>query len=308
MGTTIPDLNELRFFVEVSQRRSFTKAAQRLGVPKSTVSRAVRRLEQRLAVQLVERTTRRVSLTEVGELYLSHCRRVMEEAEGADLAVGALLGQPRGRLRVGVPIPFARAIAGPTLAAFLAKYPELQVQLLIVENDAAVHEGKVDLMIRAGALGESGLLVKPLMRILPWVVASPRYLEGRERPETPAELRRYVAIATSCDTVGSEAGATTTWRLRRGNELAEVQMEVRITAPDPEMNRQLALASAGVALLSRGMVRGDVEAGRLAQLLPDWEPEPVVVHALYPSRLGSSPKVRAFLEFLKDRLGSPARG
>lgn len=301
MGTIRPDLNGLQFFAEVAHTRSFTEAALRLGLPKSTVSRAVRRLEDRLGVRLVERTTRRVALTEIGQLYLNHCRRVLEEAEQADLAVGALLAEPRGRLRIGVPIPFARMIAGPTLAAFLVKYPELQVQLQRVEDDAAVHEGKVDLLIRAGALSESGLLVRPLMRILPWVVASPLYLEGRVRPETPAELRHCPTIATSCDTVGSESGATTTWRLRRGNEVADVQLNVRVSVPDPEMNRQLALASVGVALLSRAMVRADVEAGRLVQLLPEWEPEPLLLHALYPTRLGSSPKVRAFLDFLKDR-------
>src|ERR1700761_8331781 len=101
MGTQSPDLNELRFFVEVSNARSFTGAAQRIGVPKSTVSRAVQRLEARLGVRLVERTKRRGALPEGGEPYLNHCRRVMEEAEQADLAVGALQAEPRGRLRIG---------------------------------------------------------------------------------------------------------------------------------------------------------------------------------------------------------------
>jgi DNA-binding transcriptional LysR family regulator len=295
-----PDLNELLYFTAVAAGRSFTEAARNLGVPKSTVSRALRRLEGRLGVRLVERTTRRVSLTEVGALYLGHCRRVMEEAEAADLAIGALLAEPRGRLRVGVSVPLARMIAGPRLAEFLAKYPKVQVQLDLEGDDVAVREGRLDLMIRAGALGESGLLVKPLMQVLPWVVASPAFLEGKQRPETPAELRRLTSIATTCDSVAGEAGGTTTWRLLRGHEVAEVQMEVRVAVPDPEMNRQLALAGVGVAMLSRGMVRADVEAGRLVHLLPEWEPEPVALHAFYPTRLGSSPKVRAFLEWLKS--------
>jgi DNA-binding transcriptional LysR family regulator len=301
MGTTAPDLNELRFFVGVAEGRSFTEAARRLGVPKSTVSRALRRLEERLGVRLVERTTRRVSLTEVGELYLNHCLRVMEEAEEADLAVGALLAEPRGRLRIGAPIPFARSILGPILAKFLARYPQLQVHLQLLDADTAVREGNLDVLIRAGALSDSGLLVKPLMRVLQGVWASPAYVEQRGWPETPAALRQHSCITTTCDTAGGEPGGSTTWRLRRGSEVADVQVEARVAVPDPEMNHQLALAGIGIALLSKGMVRPDVEAGRLVRLLPEWEPDPVVLHALYPSRLGSSPKVRALLEFLKDR-------
>ncbi len=301
MGTTAPDLNDLRFFVEVSDARSFTAAARKLAVPKSTVSRALQRLEERLGVRLVERTTRRVALTEVGELYLNHCRRVMEEAEEADLAINALLAEPRGRLRVGVPIPFARLIAGPLLADFLARYPQVQVQLELLDNDSAIHSDTLDLMIRARALGDSGLLVRPLFKVLPGIFASPAYLDAQGWPETPAALRGHSCIATSCDTVAGEPGSMTTWRLRRGSEIAEVQIAPRVALPDPEMNRQLTLAGVGIALLSKGLVRADVEAGRLVRVLPEWEPEPVALYALYPTRLGSSPKVRAFLEFLKER-------
>ena len=301
MGTIGTDLNEIRFFVEVSNARSFTGAARRMALPKSTVSRAIQRLEDRLGVRLVERTTRRVSLTEVGELYLNHCRRVLEEAEQADLAVTALLAEPRGRLRIGVPIPFARLIAGPLLAEFLALYPHLQVQLEFLDNDAAVHAGDLDLMIRAGSLGDSGLLVKPLFKVLPGIYASPAYIEARGWPDTPAALRDHSCIATTCDSVGGEPGSMTTWRLRRSNELAEVQVAPRVAVPDPEMNRQLTLAGVGIALLSKGLVLADVEAGRVLRLLPEWDPEPVALHALYPTRLGSSPKVRAFLEFFKER-------
>ena len=119
------NLNELQFFVQVSESQSFTKAAKRLGVPKSSVSRAILKLENRLGVRLVERTTRRVALTEVGELYLSRCRRVIDEAEQADLAVGAMQAKPRGTLRVGAPVAFARSILGPRMGEFLALYPQM---------------------------------------------------------------------------------------------------------------------------------------------------------------------------------------
>ena len=294
------DLNELRFFVQVSETQSFTLAAERLGVPKSSVSRAIQRLEGRLGVRLVERTTRSVALTEAGELYLDRCQRVMEEAEQADLAVGALLAKPRGKLRVGAPVAFARSILGPILGEFLSRYPEIRVYLQLLNGDASPREGSLDLMIRAGPLEDSGLLVKPLMRIRVGVYASPLYLENRRVPDSPAALREQSCITMSCGTFG-EPGDTATWRLRRGTELKEIKVESRVSVPDPTINHQLAVAGVGVALLSQSAARADLEQGRLVRLLPEWEPEPVELHALYPSRLNSSPKVRAFLQFLREQ-------
>lgn len=300
MGTIPANLNELQFFAHVAQAQSFTQAAKRLGLPKSSLSRSIRRLEDRLGVLLLERTTRTVTLTEVGQLYLDHCRRVMEEAEQADLAVGALLAKPRGRLRVGVPVAFARSILGPILGEFLATYPELRLQLQLLNGDEALRDGNFDLVVRAGQLENSGLLVRPLMAIRLGVYASPAFLKGRKLPETPAALRQYDCVTTSCDTVG-EAGDFKTWRLRKGSEVAEVRVESRASVPDPTINHQLALAGTGISLLAQSVVREDVKAGRLVRLLREWEPEPVELHALYPSRLNSSPKVRAFLQFLRDR-------
>jgi DNA-binding transcriptional LysR family regulator len=296
------NLNELQFFVHVSQLQSFTKAAKRLGVPKSSVSRAILRLENRLGVRLVERTTRRVALTEVGELYLNRCQRVMEEAEQADLAVGALQAKPRGALRVGAPVAFARSILGPRIGEFLAMYPELRLHLQLLNGDESPREGSLDVMIRAGTLEDSGLLVKPLMKIRLGAYASPGYLENRKIPVSPSDLLQQSCITTTCDTL-REPGDFTTWRLRRDLELKEVRVDARVSVPDPTINHQLALAGAGVALLAQAVVRADVEHGRLIRVLPDWEPEPVELHALYPSRLDSSPKVRVFLQFLRERFG-----
>jgi DNA-binding transcriptional LysR family regulator len=291
------NLNELQFFVQVAQTKSFTKAAKRLGVPKSSVSRAILRLENRLGVRLVERTTRRVTLTEVGELYLHRCQRVMEEAEKADLAVGAMQARPRGTLRVGAPVAFARSILGPKMGQFLAMYPELRLHLQLLNGDESPREGSFDVMVRAGALEDSGLLVKPLMQIRLGVYASPDYLKNRKVPESPADLMGLSCISTSCDKLG-EPGAFATWRLRRDGALQEVNVDARVSAPDPTINHLIALAGAGVALLAQAVVRDDIARGRLVRVLPDWEPEAVELHALYPSRLNSSPKVRAFLQFL----------
>jgi DNA-binding transcriptional LysR family regulator len=295
-----PDLNDFQYFFHVSEERSFTQAARRLHVPKSAVSRAIQRLEARLGLRLVERTTRRVTLTEVGEIYLNHCRRVMEEAEQADLAVSALLAEPRGRLSVGAPVPFVRFILGPLLADFVARYPQLSIDIQLLAGDVFPRDGTLDLLIRAGAVGDSGLLVRWLMRIRQGIYASPAWLEKHGRPEAPADLRKFSCVATTCDTVAGEPTGATTLHLRREEDTADVRVEACISVPDPSINHQLAVAGVGLAALSHAMVRDDLEAGRLIRLLPDWELEPIEIHAFYPSRLHSSPKVRALLDFLKE--------
>jgi len=304
---SMTDLNELQFFVQVSKAQSFTRAARRMGVPKSSVSRAIGRLEARLGVRLVERTTRSVALTEAGTLYLDHCQKVMEEAEQADLAMGALLAKPRGRLWVAAPLPFIRFELVPLLGEFLAEYPELRVSVEALSVEKVSREGTPDVMIWPGPLEDSGLLMKPLAEIRLGAYASPLYLERAARGgalpiAVPADLHGHSCITSGCGTHG-EPMDNAVWRLRRGAEVKEVRVEARIAVPDPSITHQLAVAGVGVAMLGHSMACGDVDAGRLIRLLPEWEPEPMLLHALYPTRLSSSPKVRTFLDFLRSRMG-----
>ena len=296
------NLNELQFFVQIAETRSFTLAAKRLDVPKSSVSRALFRLEERLGVRLIERTTRKVTLTEVGDLYLRHCQRVMEEAEQADLAVGAMLARPHGTLRVGAPVAFARFVLGPLMHGFLAMYPEVRVHIELLSGGSRTREDELDMVVRAGPIEDSGLLIKPLMRIRLGVYASPAFLKKRKRPETPTDLRQLPCIVTSCGPLG-EAGDFATWRLQRNTEVREISVDARVSVPDPSVHRQLALAGLGVALLGQAEVITDLKQKRLIRLLPEWEPDSIDLYALYPSRLSASPKVRALLEFLRERCG-----
>jgi DNA-binding transcriptional LysR family regulator len=147
-----------------------------LRLPKSSVSRSITNLEARLGVRLIERTTRSVALTEAGELYLDRCRRMLEEAEQADLVIGVLQAKPRGRLRVGAPVAFARFVLGPVLGDFVALYPEVRLHMQLLSGGASFRESG-DVVIRPGPLEDSGLLVKPLMKIRIGLYASPRYLD-----------------------------------------------------------------------------------------------------------------------------------
>jgi DNA-binding transcriptional LysR family regulator len=294
------DLNQIRFFLLVAQTRSFTHAARRLSVSKSSVSRAIGRLEERLGVQLIERTTRSVGLTELGRLYLTHCQKVTDEAEQADLAVGAMLAHPRGKLRVGAPVAFARFVLGPLMHEFLAMYPELRVHMELLSGNGRIHDEGLDLLVRAGPLEDSGWLVRPLMRVRLGIYASPGFLKRHKRPESPAELGQLPCIVTSCGPLG-ESDDLALWRLRRKSEMREIGVDARISLPDPSVHRQLALAGVGVAMLGQAEVVTDLKQRRLVRLVPEWEPEPIELYALYPSRLSASPKVRALLEFLQHR-------
>ncbi len=299
------DLNELQFFVQVSRTQSFTLAARRLGVPKSSVSRAIRRLERRLGVRLIERTTRSVALTEAGELYRNHCQRIMDQAEEAELAVGALLATPRGRLRIGAPVAFARSVIGPMLGEFLASFPEMQVDLHLLHGSEIPDTEDLDIVVKAGPLEDSGMLVKPLMRIKLGAYASPAYVAERSLPQTPGDLAQHSCVTTSCSQAGHPAGYTV-WRLRRGGELREVRVAAKASIPDPTVNHLLAEAGVGIALLSQSMAEREIDAERLVRILPEWEPDPVELYALYPPKLSASPKVRAFLQFFRETYGQAA--
>jgi LysR family transcriptional regulator, transcriptional activator for dmlA len=297
MGTISGDLNEIHYFAQVAKAQSFTTAAELLGMPKSSLSRGIRRLEKRLGVRLLERTTRSVSLTEAGNLYLEHCQRVLDEAEQAELAISALFAKPRGKLRVGAPIMFIRAILAPVLGEFLNAYPDLRVQLDFAGAESALRDKAVDVLICPGPLEDSGLLIKPIMSIRLGIYASPSYLKGRELPASPSEMRslRLRYITATCS-----RGETTMWRVRRGSEVAEITVDPHVSVPDPLIISQLTLSGAGISMLSQSLARPHVAKGELIRLLPDWEPDAVELHALYPSRLNASPRVRAFLQFLRN--------
>lgn len=290
------NLNELQTFTLVAQLRSFTGAAERLKLPKSSVSRAIRSLEERLQVQLIQRTTRSVRLTEAGRLYLSHCERVMEEAEQADIAIGAMMATPKGNLRVGAPVAFARFVLEPLMNEFLQRYPEVSVQIDLLHAKERHSDEGFDMIVRAGPLEDSGWLVRPLMRVRLGLYAKSALFKGHRRPLSPAELQQYPCIVSSCGPLGE--GAHALWKLQRERELREVQVNARVAVPDPSVHHQLALQGVGVAMLGQAQVVADVKERRLVRVLPEWEPEPIDLYALHPSRLAASPKVKALLDFL----------
>jgi DNA-binding transcriptional LysR family regulator len=288
--------DELEFFVAVAQTGSFTAASKRLGVPKSTLTRGVGRLEKRLDVVLMRRTTRRVTLTEPGELFLLHCLQALEEVEQGELVVSAFRGVPRGHLRVSTPMVFARIFLTPLMPEFLTLYPDLRLHLLAHEADSMPSTTNFDVIIRSGPVQDSSMFIRHLGEVRMGIYASPEYVERSGSPTTPDQLHQH-----SCVTL-AEFGDGAIWRITNGSEALQIRLDPHVSASNATLHQILAAGGVGIVCIPRALASPDVTAGRLLRILPGWEPEPVPVSALYPARLDLSPKVRAFLQYLAQHL------
>jgi DNA-binding transcriptional LysR family regulator len=290
------DLNEVLVFARVVQKGSFTHAAAELAMPKSTVSRKVSELEERLKARLLQRTTRKLSLTDAGRVYYEYCARIVAEVESADRAVTTLQAVPRGVLRVTAPVN--AAFLGPIVADFLKRYPEVRLELFCTSRAVDLVEERFDLAIRAGTLVDSSLIAKSLGRVEWLFVATPRYLAKRGRPRTPDELKKH-------DGLFFGAGIDTALRLEREGKHVDLSLPARMVVTDMDILRAAAIAGLGIAMLPAFGCVKDVRARRLERVLRDWGVPPTPVHVVYPSTRHVSPTVKRFIEHLEERMTPP---
>ncbi|WP_375766529.1 LysR family transcriptional regulator [Archangium gephyra] len=294
------DLNELLVFAKVVQAGSFTAAARGLRMPKSTVSRKVSELEERVGAQLLQRTTRKLRLTDVGQAYYEHCARIVAEAEQAELAVTRMQAAPHGVLRVTAPLTFS--FLGPIVAEFLKRYPEVQLELVCTDRSVDLVEEGFDVAVRAGRLADSSLIARRLGDIERAVVAAPGYLAERGAPRNPKELERHDCLVFGAGLEGN------VWTLHSGSRSVQVSVRPRLVVNEPDMLRAVALAGAGIALLPTLPSTTDLTSGSLRRILPDWSSSGAPVHAVYPGSRHHSPKVMAFVDFLRERWPSHRSG
>ncbi len=288
------NLNEMVVFAKVVQAGSFRAAARELQMPKSTVSRRVAALEERLGARLLQRTTRKLSLTELGDVYLHHCTRIVAEIEEAELAVTKLQAAPRGVLRVSAPLN--PGFLGPTITEFLRRYPETRIEMVSTDRVVDLVAEGIDVAIRVGRLADSTLICRALGKGSMLVVASPDYVDRHGAPETPNDLKTHDCLVFA-------AGQTRTqWQLRSGQTTSNVTVSARIVVNDFGILQQAALTSLGIALLPLQLCLEHIEAGRLVHLLPDWRPPDVPMQAVYPSTRHLSPKLTSFLDLLRAQL------
>ena len=287
------DLNQLLVFTRVVQAGSFTAAAHALGMPKSTVSRKVRELEDRIGARLLQRTTRKLGLTDAGRSYYEHAARIVTEIEEAELAVSHMQSAPRGLLRVTAPLTFS--MLAPIVSELLRRHPELRLEMSCTDRTVDLVEEGYDLGIRAGVLDDSSLVSRSLGTIERVLVAAPGYCAVAGIPEAPADLARHACISFSA------GSAPNRWVLHAGDERVEVQVKPRISVNDFEIMGQAARDGLGIAWMPAFGCAADLAAGRLRRVLPSWSSAATPVQVVYPTARHLTPKVHAFVDLLRER-------
>jgi DNA-binding transcriptional LysR family regulator len=297
---TMDRFDTMRLFVRIVERRSFTAAAADLDLPRSTVTQAIKRLETRLGVRLLQRTTRQVSPTLDGEAYHRRCVAILADVEDAE--AGFIDARPSGLLRVDMHGVLARTFVLPALPGFLAEYPGLRVH--VGEGDRwvdLVREG-VDCVLRAGDLSDSSMAGRRIAMLREVTIASPAYLERHGVPRTPDDLEGHQAIGF----FSSASGATLPLEFVVGGAVRTVQLTSTVTVTGAETNTALAKLGLGLTQVPYYNVAGEIAAGRLVEVLPDFPPTETPVSLLYPHNRQLSPRVRVFIDWVASTFAARA--
>ena len=292
------DLTDLRAFARIADIGSVSGAARVLLMPKSTVSRALVRLEGAVGTALIERSTRHLRLTDAGLLLQRHARRILDDVGEAENAIGGLIGHPQGDLRVSVPFTFATGPLARTLPHFLSRYPDVRVMLTIDNRIVDILAEEYDIAIRIGPLANSELIARRLASLSLWPCASPIYLQTHPQITVPADLAKHTII-------GHRANKES-WPFRSPNGVQrDVEIETRTIVPEPDVVRTMLLSGVGIGILPDFHAEEAISRGTLARVLPEYEHRSVDVHALYPSHRSLSAKVRVFIDALVEDLATP---
>jgi DNA-binding transcriptional LysR family regulator len=287
-------LEEMAVFAKVGELGSISGAARALSLPKSSVSRAVARLEAAYKARLVERTTRKVTLTEIGEALHAHCRAMVAEAENAEAEIAAYQGHPSGLLRVAAPTTIGRNILGPHIADFLGLYPDVDLQLTLTDRTMNPGRDAIDVALHSGWLEDSNLVARKITDIGAMLVAAPAYVEAHGLPNSVAELSRHKVI-------GFPFQGAPPLMLVRGSERVEIATWQRFACNDPIINLDLVGRGLAIAPISGYFAALRLGRGELVQVLPQYKlHDPPALWALYAGRTALSPKIAVFLDFLSD--------
>ncbi|MGQ9369969.1 LysR family transcriptional regulator [Azospirillum sp. A39] len=290
-------LDDMVAFIKVVEARSFTAAADKLGLSKSVVSRRIADLEYRLGARLLNRTTRRLSLTEVGQAFYERCSRILADLEEAEHAAADLHAAPRGRLKVNAPLSFGLLHLAPAVAVFLERHPAIEIDIDLNDRYVDLIDEGYDVAVRIGRLRDSSLIARRLAPNRRVVVASPAYLEARGTPRTPDELSEHACL------IYTNVPMAEQWQFRVDGETRAVRVSGTLRANNGDMLRAAALAGRGIAVLPTFMCGDALQSGALRCLFDDCYFSESGVYALYPQNRHLSPKVRVFVDFLAGRFG-----
>lgn len=297
-GMVPTDLNDLFYFAQVVDHGGFAPAGRALGVPKSKLSRRIALLEERLGVRLIQRSTRRFSVTEIGQDYYRHCKAMIVEAEAAQEAIELTRSEPRGIVRLACPVALLHARVGVMVADFMADNPKVTVLLEATNRRVDVVGEGVDVAIRVRPppLEDSDLVIRVLAQRCWNVAASPHLFGAGPIPATPADLARHPTLDLG------PFHRDHSWQFTdREGTLATVHHEPRLVTDDMTAIRMAAIAGVGIMLLPTMVMGDELADGRLIRLLPEWQPKQGIIHAVFPSRRGLVPSVRHLIDYLAQR-------
>lgn len=291
------DLNDLYYFVQVVDHAGFAPAGRALGMPKSRLSRRVALLEERLGTRLIQRSTRRFIVTEAGRTYYNHCKAMLLEADAADEAIAMNQAEPRGIVRMTCPIALLESRVGDMLAAYMLRHPRVELHVEATDRRVDVVGEGIDIAIRVRTppLEDSDLVLRVLAERGQCLVASPALLERCGRPASPDELSELPSMV-----LGSPQSEYSWHLLGPDSAQATIRHAPRLVTRSMPALRKAAVLGVGVVQLPRMMVRDWLARGELTHVLPGWEPPREILHAVYPSRRGQLPSVRALLDFLVE--------
>jgi DNA-binding transcriptional LysR family regulator len=299
----VRDLNNLYFFANVVDFGSFSAAAKALGLQTSKLSRRVAALETELGVRLINRTTRRLSLTEAGKTFHRHCLALLDEAQAAKDAMSQILASPQGLVRISCPTGLLQGGIANILARFLANYPHVRIALDATNRRVDVVDEGLDIAIRVRRppLEDSDLALRSFGPDEIILVASPRLIAAHGAPRTLEDVARMPTLSMT------SAGENSTWHFLDANEPTELTHTPRLCTDDLFTLHRAALEGMGAALVPLLLVADDMERGTLVRLLPSLKAQAGIIHAVFPSRRGMVPAVRALLDFLAETIGSVRR-
>ena len=286
-------LNDMALFVEVVKAKSFRGAADTIGMPNSTLSRRISVLEKTIGLRLLHRTTRKIELTEAGQIYYERCKRIVDEARLAHEQLGEMLAQPSGMLRASLPVDFAVTYMAPLIAEFARLYPGIVFDFDLTSRWVDLVSEPFDVAIRMGEPENSQLIARPLAVLPAYLYASPQYLEYSGEPAEPADLAYHECLGIM---------KASTWTLHDGVNTNKVSIGSRFTLNSVGMICRLATLDMGIIMMLEKIVADDLASGRLRRVLPQWHGTPVSVYAVTETRLLPA-KTKHFIKFLREHLG-----
>lgn len=287
-------LNDMALFVEVVKARGFRNAADVVGLPNSTVSRRISKLEKAIGLRLLHRTTRKIEPTQAGQIYFERCKRIVDEAKLAHEQLGDMLAQPSGVLRASLPVDFANIYLAPLIAEFARKYPGIRFDFDLTPRVVDLVSEPFDVAIRMGKPPDSNLIARQLANLPCHLYASPQYIKQSGAPVHPSELTQHECL-------GFRTLKSGIWPLHQAKETLEVAVGGRFQLNSMGMIRKLATLDMGIAVLPGEMVAEDVAQGKLQRILGEWEGLPIPVYAMTETRLLPA-KTQRFIEFLREHI------